>query len=161
MPAARKREPRVAAKAKLAVDHLFSVPGATLQSAAKLVNLPVFKLRYLLMMPHNARFMLHEKQARLEAASAGNVGALLSIRDFGDNQMARVAAAKTIETMLDLVSERTGVGRQVEQRRQPGLQIVIVQRDGSEVVAGPPPAPLIEATPAEVVPVPPDLDNDT
>jgi hypothetical protein len=70
--------------------------------------------------------------------------------------MAKVHAAKTIETMLDTTSERTGIGRQVQQQRQPGLQIVIVQGDGtSQVVAGPPSIPLIEATPApEVEPVP-------
>jgi hypothetical protein len=99
--------------------------------------------------PHVLRWMLQEKQARLEAASAGNIGALLSVRDYGDNAMAKVHAAKTIETMLDATSERTGIGRSTTPQRVPGLQIVIVQRDGSQdVVAGPPPAPLIEITPA-------------
>jgi hypothetical protein len=92
--------------------------------------------------------MLQEKHARLEAASAGNIGALLSVRDHGDNAMAKVHAAKMLETMLDTVSERTGIGRAVQQQRQPGLQIVIVQPSGEEqVVCGPTPAPLIEATP--------------
>jgi hypothetical protein len=64
--------------------------------------------------------------------------------------MAKVHAAKTLEAMLDTVSERTGIDRSIQQQRQPGLQIVIYSpADGSkQVVCGPPPAPLIEVTPA-------------
>src|SRR5262249_42000850 len=122
MPPARKREPIVPAKVKEAFEHMFTTPGATLQTAAQHVGMPTVKLRFAMSQPHCVKWMLTEKQMRLEAASAGNVGALLSIRDHGDNQMARVHAAKTIETMLDNVSERTGIGRQVQQQRQPGLQ---------------------------------------
>jgi hypothetical protein len=69
------------------------------------------------------------------------------VRDYGDNAMAKVHAAKTIETMLDATSERTGIGRAVQQQRQPGLQIVIVQPSGEQqVVCGSTPAPLIEGT---------------
>jgi hypothetical protein len=101
---------------------------------------------------HVLRWILQEKQARLEAASAGNIGALLSVRDHGDNAMAKVHAAKTLETMLETVSERTGIDRSIHQRRQPGLQIVILP-------AIQPPALLIEATPApEAEPVPPDAE---
>jgi hypothetical protein len=107
-------------------------------------------LRHKMQRPESLRWMLAEKQARLEVASAGNIAALLSVRDHGDNAMAKVHAAKTLETMLDTVSERTGIDRSIQQRRQPGLQIVILP-------AIQPPAALIEATPApesEVVPVP-------
>jgi hypothetical protein len=159
MPPARKREPIVPKKVKEAVDHLFTVPNATLQSAAKLVGMPTFKLRFAMNQPHCLRWILQEKQARLEAASAGNIGALLSIRDSGDNQMARVHAAKTLETMLDATSERTGIGRAAQQQRQPGLSIVLIDRGGGEIVAYKPPAPLIEGTPvpdSEVVPMPTD-----
>jgi hypothetical protein len=106
-------------------------------------------LRHKMQRPESLRWMLAEKQARLEVASAGNINALLSVRDYGDDAMAKVHAAKTLETMLDATSERTGIGRAVQQQRVPGLQIVIVQRDGTpEIVAGPSPVPLIEATPA-------------
>jgi hypothetical protein len=153
MPPARKREPIVPAKVKAAIDFIYATPGADLLGAAKHVDLTVYKLRYLMGLPHVVRWMLVEKQARLEAASIGNVGALLSVRDYGDNAMARVHAAKTIETMLDVTSERTGIGRQVQQHRVPGLQIVIVQNDGSQqVVAGPPAAPLIEEKAQEIEP---------
>jgi hypothetical protein len=63
--------------------------------------------------------------------------------------MAKVHAAKTLETMLDTVSERTGINRSVQQQRQPGLSIVLIQKDGGELVAyePPKPAPLIDAAP--------------
>jgi hypothetical protein len=151
MPPARKREPIVPQKCREAVDFMFSTPGATLQTAAQHIGWTTRKLRYYLGLPHVLRWLLQDKQARLEVASAGNLPALLSVRDHGENAMARVHASKTIEQMLDATSERTGIGRQVQQTRQPGLQIVIVQGDGSQqVVAGPPPAALIEATPESV-----------
>jgi hypothetical protein len=152
MPPARKREPTVPQKVRDAVDYMFATPGATLQTAAAHVGMVTRMLRFQMTQPHVLRWMLQEKQARLEAASAGNIGALLSVRDYGDNAMAKVHAAKTIEQMLDTTSERTGIGRSAQPQRIPGLQIVVIQRDGSsEVVAGPPPAPLIEAMPAPEV----------
>jgi hypothetical protein len=151
MPPAQKREPIVPQKVRDAVDYTFATPGATLQTAAQHIGWTTRKLRFYLTQPHVLRWMLQEKQARLEAASAGNIGALLSVRDHGDNAMARVHACKTIETMLDNTSERTGIGRQVQQTRQPGLQIVILANDGSKQVAFDPPAPLIEATPVSEV----------
>ncbi len=155
MPPARLREPIVPQKVRDAVDFMFTTPGATLQTTAQHIGWTTRKLRFQMQQPHVLRWMLQEKQARLEVASAGNLGALLSVRDFGDNAMARVHASKTIETMLDNVSERTGIGRTVQQQRQPGLQIVIIQPSGErQVVGGPAPAPLIEASPAEIVPVP-------
>jgi hypothetical protein len=80
--------------------------------------------------PHGLRWMLEEKQARFEAASAGNIGALLSVRDHGVNAMACVHACKTIETMLDNVSERLwpaserGFGWRPHTRPSPQRQLV-------------------------------------
>jgi hypothetical protein len=161
MPPARKRDPIVPQKVRDAVDYIYATPGADLLSAAKHVGLTVYKLRFLMGQPHVVRWMLLEKQARLEAASIGNVGALLKVRDEGDNAMARVHACKTIETMLDVTSEHTGIGRQIQQQRQPGLQIVIVQPSREkEVVCGPPATPPIEATTeSEAVRVPSDSDE--
>jgi hypothetical protein len=145
MPPARKREPVVPEKVKAAYEYMLSTPGATLQTAAAHVGWITRKLRFQMSQPHCIRWMLQEKHARLEAASAGNIAALLSVRDYGDNAMAKVHAAKTLETMLDTVSERTGINRAIQQQRQPGLQIVIVQSDGTKEVAYQPPAALIEA----------------
>jgi hypothetical protein len=152
MPPARLREPIVPQKVKAAYEHMLVTPGATLQSAAKHVDLTVYKLRYLMGLPHALRWMLQEKQARLEVASAGNIDALLRVRDRrGGNEMAKVHATKVLEQMLDTTSERTGIGRQMQQTRQPGLQIVIIQ--GPPRIEGTS-AQLIGATPeSEVVPV--------
>jgi hypothetical protein len=58
MPPARKREPIVPAKVKAAVDYMFATPGADLQTAAKHVGLPAFKLRFAMSQPHCLRWML-------------------------------------------------------------------------------------------------------
>jgi hypothetical protein len=135
-------------KIRDAVEHMYTTPGATLQTTAQHIGWTTRKLRFYMTQPHVLRWMLQEKQARLEAASAGNIGALLSVRDHGDNAMAKVHAAKTLETMLDTVSERTGINRSVQQQRQPGLQIVILPPIGEpQVVCGPQSAPLIESMP--------------
>jgi hypothetical protein len=153
MPPARKREPIVPAKVKAAYEHMLTVPGSTLQSAAQHVGLTVYKLRWLMGQPHVLRYLLTEKQARLEVASAGNLPALVAVRDHGDNAMAKVHAAKTIEQMLDAASERTGIGRQVQQTRAPGLQIVILPATSPRPIEDAD-TPLIEATPeSEVIPV--------
>jgi hypothetical protein len=159
MPPARKREPIVPQKVRDAVEHMFTTPGATLQGTAQHIGWTTRKLRFYLGQPHCIRWMLTEKQARLEAASAGNIGALLSVRDHGDNAMAKVHAAKTIEQMLDVTSERTGIDRQVQQQRVPGLQIVILPAiDPSNAIGES--TPLIEGTATpDVEPAPSDLDN--
>ncbi len=113
-------------------------------------------------LPHVARWLLLDKQARLQACVPGNIDALVTIRDDRSNQMASVHAVKQLEQMLDSTSERTGIGRAVEsEKRLPGLQIVILQPNGtSQVVAGPPPSPLIEGTSIpQAVPVPSDSDT--
>jgi hypothetical protein len=156
MPPARKREPIVPQKVRDAFEYILATPGATLQSAAAHVGMVPRMLRHKMQRPESLRWMLAEKQARLEVASAGNIKALLAIRDDRTNQMAAVRAAQALEIMLDNTSERTGIGREVQpQQRLPGLQIVILPaRDPS---AAP---PLIEGTATpEVVPVPTDSDD--
>jgi len=120
MPPAKHREPIVPAKVKVAVDYLFTTPNSDFRSAAEHAGLTMKKLRSAMMQPHVLRWLLAEKQARLEAASAGNIGALLEVRDKADNSMARVAAAKSLEQMLDAVSLQTGINRSPAQRG-PGL----------------------------------------
>jgi hypothetical protein len=100
LPGLRKLEPAVPQRVKNAFEYLYVTPGALLQGLAKHVGLPTFKLRYAMSQPHCLRWMLEEKQARLEAVSVGNIGALVGVRDFGDTAMAKVHAAKTLEQML-------------------------------------------------------------
>jgi hypothetical protein len=52
-------------------------------------------------------------------ASAGNIGALLAVRDRPEGNGMANHAAKALETMLDQTSER----RMVERQHVPGLQI--------------------------------------
>jgi hypothetical protein len=155
MPPARKREPVVAQKVKDAFEYILATPGVTLQSAAAHVGMVPRMLRFKMQRPEALRWMLARKQQELEVVSAGNIPALLAVRDRPEgNEMAKVHASKALEAMLVDTSERTGVGRQVQAVRQPGLQIVVVQTDGSQRVAFQPPAPLIDVTPAhEVAPV--------
>jgi hypothetical protein len=154
MPPARLRTPVVPKKVKAAFEFLYATPGASLQAAAQHVGMPTFKLRYAMVQPHCVAWMLREKQARLEACVPGNISALTSIRDDRSNQMASVAAVRQLEIMLDNTAERTGIGRQAQEKRAPGLQIVVLQSDGSSKIAFQPPAPaatpLIEATPESV-----------
>jgi hypothetical protein len=150
MPPAKHREPIVPAKVKAAFEFIFGVPNADLRKAAEHVGWSTYKLRSAMMLPHVQRWWLGEKQARLEAASAGNIGALLEVRDTAENSMARVAAAKTLEQMLDTVSVQTGTNRGPSQWL-PGVQVVIVHRDGSrQVVAGQQQPPMIDVMPVPV-----------
>jgi hypothetical protein len=153
MPPARLREPAVPAKVKLAIEYMYSTH-ASLQATAEHVGLTTRKLRYLMTLPHVQRWLLLDKQARLSAITPANIRALESIRDEQTNRMASVAAVKTLEGLLDQTSERTGIGRGAPAVRMPGLQIVVLANDGSsKVVAGPPPAPLIDVTPTVPMPI--------
>jgi hypothetical protein len=154
MPPARLREPAVPAKVKLAIEHMYSTH-ASLQATAEHVGLTTRKLRFLMTLPHVQRWLLLDKQARLSAITPANIAALEKIRDDDVNRMASVHAVKTLESMLDATVERTGVGRQAPTPRLPGLQIVVVQGDGTkQIVAGPAAPPLLEGTVTPVVPIP-------
>jgi hypothetical protein len=168
MPPARTREPRVPAKCIEAIRYMFETsPTPDLQQMAEHVGgITTRKLRWLLQQPHVLRWMLTEKQLRLEQASAGNLKALLAIRDRPEgvgNEMAKVHSAKLLEQMLNSVTERTGLGRAAAAPRLPGLSIVLVDNGGGQLVAFEPPRPtqLIEATPThnEVIPVPTDSES--
>src|SRR5262249_3285076 len=128
---------------KDAFEYILATPGATLQSAAAHVGIVPRMLRHKMQRPESLRWMLQEKQARLEVASAGNISALLAVRDRPEgNEMAKGHAAKAIGQLLDLTSERPGIGRAVQPQRGPGLQIVILPPLGA-----PPTAPLLDVTP--------------
>jgi hypothetical protein len=95
----------------------------------------------------------------LEAFCLGSPSALAKVRDQSENGMAIVAAVKAGE----LLQQSALAAEAATQKRQPGLQIVIVADDGSRrVVCGPPdpPMPLLEVTPApEAEPVRPGCDR--
>jgi hypothetical protein len=105
-----------------------------------------YELRREMKKPHVRRYALAERQIALEAFCLGSPAALAKVRDQSENGMAVVAAAKAGELLQQgaLAAEATA------QKRQPGLQIVIVADDGSKrVVCGPPdpPVPMLDVTP--------------
>jgi hypothetical protein len=163
MPLARKRTPIVGAKIKTAYEAMLN--GAKLPDVARDLGLQPRWLRFAMSRPHVLAWALAQKQQKLEEASTGNVEALVRIRDEPDgNRMAAVHAAKTLEAMLDLTSQRTGIGRQIQHQRQPGLQIVIMPANGvgEPQIAGPKPAPMLDVTPQPAaMPVPADPDDRT
>ena len=64
---------------------------------------------------------------------ARNIHALVSVRDDGANDMARVAAVKTLEQIDHVEAARGGSGEQV----LPGLVITIVNTTRDTPTAGP------------------------
>jgi hypothetical protein len=160
MPPARKREPVVPRRVKAAITYMLEQK-PDLQAAAAHPGMSTYELRREMGKPHVRRYALAERKFALDAFCLGSPAALAKVRDQSENGMAVVAAVKAGELLQQgaLAAEATA------QRRQPGLQIVIVADDGSKrVVCGPPepPMPLLDVTPvpeAERVPaIPSDAD---
>jgi hypothetical protein len=126
-----------------------------LQAAAAHAGMRTSELRREMGKAHVRRYALAERQIALEAFCLGSPAALAKVRDQSENGMAIVAAVKAGELLQQgaLAAEATA------QKRQPGLQIVIVQQDGSkQIVAGPAP-PMLDITPATAAePVPSDAE---
>jgi hypothetical protein len=115
------------------------------------------ELRRAMGRPHVRRYALAERQIALEAFCLGSPAALAKVRDQSENGMAVVAAVKAGE-MLKVGALEAEVSAQ---KRAPGLQIVIVQGDGTRQVAHSPRQvlPALDVTPArEAVPVSPDVE---
>jgi hypothetical protein len=154
MPSARTRAPPVPAKAKAALEILFNDPKTDYAAAAQTVGISTHKLREYLKLPQTRTYIYHEKRAFLDALSVSNPAALKEIRDRSGNDMARVAAIKTSEQMLQTVVEETRGGAQ---RHMPGLVVVIEGARGAVIQTIPPPAPLtIEHEPERIRELPPD-----
>jgi hypothetical protein len=147
MASAKHHEPCVPTKVKVAVEYLLNTK-ADLVAAAMHAQLAPAELRRALGKPHVLRYARAEKKAALEALCLGSPSTLADILR-GDNEMARVQAIKTAEALKEGAIElehRTA-------QRKPGLQIVIVERDGSQRVPYEP-LPLLDVTAAPAVFVP-------
>jgi sorbitol-specific phosphotransferase system component IIBC len=81
--------------------------------------------------PHVVRYMRVERQTALETFVVGSPAALAKVRDESENGMAVVAAVKAGELLQQgaLESEAS------VQKRAPGLQIVVIESNGSQRVA--------------------------
>jgi hypothetical protein len=143
LTAARKREPVVPARIKTAVAFLIEQK-ADLQAAAAAAGLSMRELRRYMGQPHVRRYSLEQRQLALEAFCLGSPAALTEIRDTSENSMARVNAIKAGEQLrVGAVADEAAT-----QKRSPGLQIVIIQKDGGqELVPMTPSVPLIDTVP--------------
>ena len=138
----KKSVPAVPARVKVAISVLLDQPKEDLEAAAKAAGLTTYRLREALKKSYVRRYLYHEKQVLLDAVCAGNPLALKQVRDFSENGMAVVAAAKAIEQMRQETQEVTGGIA----RPTPGLTIVIEAPDGTRMrTIGAPPMPMIPA----------------
>jgi hypothetical protein len=143
MPPARKREPIVPARVKAAVAFMLEQK-PDLPAAAAHAGMRTSELRREMGKAHVRRYALAERQIALEAFCLGSPAALAKVRDQSENGMAVVAAVKAGE----LLKEGALEAEAATQKRAPGLQIVIVQRDGSqEFVPMSPAVPMLDVSP--------------
>jgi hypothetical protein len=142
-----KREPVVPAKVKDGIHALFEQPVYDLAAAAAVAQMPTWRFREAMKKPHIRRWAWHEKRALLETICAGNPVALAKIRETSGNDMARVGAIKTLEAMRVELDEARNANAM---RAQPGLTIVIENRDGTTRALPLPSTPMIDVSPTPV-----------
>jgi hypothetical protein len=139
------KNPKVPAKVKHAFELMQADPKIDAKGAAAAAGISYYNFRRALKLPHVALWARETHKAKVNAICAANPERLRAIADTSENDMARVTAVKTLEAMRESIDQSVGAGQHL---RGPGLQIVILQRDGSsQVVAGPTPAPVIDVTP--------------
>lgn len=106
--------------------------GQDIATAAKTARLTGNALRIALARPHVIRFLRDEREVFRAYARAGNLHALLDVRENSKNDNARVAAAKVIEHHA--AEQQAGAVQ-----TQPGLVVVVVNSspgDTAKVIEG-------------------------
>jgi hypothetical protein len=116
----RSRRGAVTGKLKTALD-LMVWSGKKRVDAAQEAGLADCSLRAALRKPHVLQHYNAELAALRTSLRAKNVHRLDTIADDSKNDMARVAAVKALEIIIEQADERTGAVT------MPGLQIIIVQ----------------------------------
>jgi hypothetical protein len=129
---AKHKTPTVHFRVKAAAEHLASVPGATLQTAAKHCGLTVPKLRELLKQPHNLAHVKAVRDLAIEALTTSGPATLAKVIQENTNQMATVQAVKTAHLLQRSAAEESG--RASASKPAPGLIIVIGQSGGGPVI---------------------------
>jgi hypothetical protein len=140
------RRDNIPVKVRTAIAYLLEQKD-DLAAAALHAQISLAELRRYMGKPQVRRYSLEMRQIALEAFCLGSPAALTKVRDEGANEMAKVAAIKTGEQLRVGAIEAEAATRQ----RAPGLQIVIVQGDGSKRVAYQPP-PMLDVTPVPAAP---------
>jgi hypothetical protein len=123
----------VPAAAKAAIEYLLDVENS-LEKAAAHAGLKLISLKKYLQRTHIRRYLFEERQIRIDAARAGNVPALVKVRDHSENGMAIVAAAKAIE---QLGAETDASGQPRSPAQSAGITIVIETPGASAKVLPP------------------------
>jgi len=143
----KKSVPDVPAKVKIAIAVLLEQPKEDLHAAALAAGLTTYRLREALKRSFVRSYLFAEKQALLDAVSAGNPLALKQVRDTSDNGMAVVAGRARNRTHA---AGRSGDCRQrhAAPPNSAGLIVIIESAGGrTEQVIGAPAMPMIEARP--------------
>jgi hypothetical protein len=134
------KNPKVPAKVKHAFELMQADPKIDAKAAAAAAGISYYNFRRALKLPHVAIWARETHKAKVDAICAANPERLREIADTSENDMARVTAVKTLEAMKESLDPGAAAVQ-----RGPGLQIVIMQRDGSQHVVPPPqPSPMIE-----------------
>jgi hypothetical protein len=147
MPKERDLIPSISPQVKRAIQYMVDTKADILAAAAH-AGMKHYELRRQLGKPHVRQYGFTQRQIAIEAFCLGSPAALSKVRDESENGMAVVAAVKAGEMLKIGAIEAEAAG----QRRLPGLQIVIVEGNGSERVAFQPPQqmpPLLDVTPPE------------
>jgi hypothetical protein len=144
----RSRRGAVTGKLKAALD-LMVWDASTRTEAATTAGLADCSLRVALRKPHVIAYYNAELAALRTSLRAKNVHRLDGIADKSGNDMAKVAAIKTMEAIADQADEKHRPGAAI----LPGLQIVIVNGTTPPKVTGPLWAPpQIEGESARTIP---------
>jgi hypothetical protein len=134
----RSRRGAVTGKLKTALD-LMVWDNLKRKDAAAKAGLADSSLRFAFRKTHVMAYYHAELKALRDNLRAHNVHRLDKIADDSKNDMARVAAVKALEIIIEQADEHTGRGAAT----MPGLQIIIVQ---------PAPVPR-EINPTTIIPV--------
>src|SRR6516225_8429894 len=133
MTLAKHKVPEPHIKVKDAAAYFVNTPGASLAGAAKYCGVSVPRMRELLRMPHNLAHVKHVRDLAVEALAASCPAALGKVIQENSNQMATVAAAKTVLAQARESEERGRAAAAT--RNSPGLIICI----GAAVTVDPTP----------------------
>jgi hypothetical protein len=141
----RSRRGAVTGKLKIALD-LMVWDNLKRKDAAEKAGLADSSLRFAFRKPHVMAYYHTELKALRDNLRARNVHRLDGIADNSGNDMAKVAAIKTLELISDQADEKQRPGSQM----LPGLQIVIIGGPTPKVI-GPAPFPAPAALPSRTI----------
>jgi hypothetical protein len=142
----RSARNKVTGKLKVALD-LMVWSGEKRADAAAKAGLADASLRGALRKPHVLQHYNAEPAALRTSLRAKNIHRLDTIADNSKNDMAKVAAIKTMEVIADQADEKQRPGNAL----LPGLQIVIVNGTSAPKVFGPAPVPAPAAIPPQTI----------